>query len=471
MKINMITYTSTFLRGIQNISRGNYTSFNLSTVTRSWAKALGIRKQPMVKLYRRSRASQNLFRKIHVIVSTTHKYSVPGREVNTSNIRKIEYIPDKFKLNLSHINARSLAPKSTDFQQYLIQHDINICAVSETWLKEDIEPETLWEIAPQGYKIYSTPCRTGKQGGGLALVCKRKLKMDMVNINANITTMELVIYKSKITMHNIIFILVYHPPNTSVLQFCNELSEILKEIVNIRGEMIMIGDFNIHMDITDDPNTITFNDFLDSFNLHNHVNFPTHKSLHYLDLVITDTSWNIMHTVKQGHMLSDHNFIDCSLHIEKPKPQTKTVTYRKLKNIDIKTLGEDMGEALEAANNCSDLAALVDMYNVKLSAVLDNHAPQKTKTVKISHCQPWFNDFIKEQIVLRRKKEKTFRLDPTDYNYQAFYYKCRYVSNITKHAKKQYYLESIKNCDRDAKSLFNLANKLLFRKEPPPSQM
>ena len=89
----MITYTSTFLRDIQNVSRGNYTSFNLSTVSRSWAIALGIRKQPMVKPYRRSRAGQNLFRKIHVIVSATHKYSVPGREVNISNIRKIEYIP------------------------------------------------------------------------------------------------------------------------------------------------------------------------------------------------------------------------------------------------------------------------------------------------------------------------------------------------------------------------------------------
>ena len=85
----------------------------------------------------------------------------------------------------------------------------------------------------------------------------------------------------------------------------------------------MIGDFNICMDIMDDPNTITFNDFLDSFNLHNHFNFPTHKSPHYLDLVITNTNWNIMHTVKQGDMLSDHNFIDWSLHIEKPKSQTK----------------------------------------------------------------------------------------------------------------------------------------------------
>ena len=117
--------------------------------------------------------------------------------------------------------------------------------------------------------------------------------------------------------------------------------------------------------------------FVDSFNLHNHVNFPTHKSLYYLDLVITNTNWNIVHTVKQGYMLTDHNFIDCSLHIEKPKPQTKTVPYRKLKNIYIKTLGEDMGEALEAANNCSDLSALVDIYNVKLSEVLDNHSTTK----------------------------------------------------------------------------------------------
>ena len=246
---------------------------------------------------------------------------------------------------------------------------------------------------------------------------------------------ELVIYNSRIAMHGIILVLVYCPPNTSVLQFCNELSDVLEEMVNIRGEMIMIGHFNIHMDITDDLNTIDFNDFLDSFNLHNNVNFPTHTSLHYLDLVITNTNWNIMHTAKQGHMLQDHNFIDCSLHIEKPKPQTKTVTYRKLKNIDINTLGEDMGEALEVANNCSDLAVLVDM---KLSELLENYTPQKTKTVKISHYQPWFNDFIKEQFVLRRKKEKTFNFDPTDYNYQAFYYQHRYVSNITKHAKNQY---------------------------------
>ena len=211
MKINMITCTSTFLRGMQNISRGNYTRFNLSTVMRSWVIALGIRKQPMVKSYRISMAGWNLFRKYRLLYLQPTSI-VYLREKSTLAILGRLNIYQTNSNWMSHIiNVRSLAPKSTDFQQYVIQHDINICAVSETWLKEDIEPKTLWKIAPQGYKIYSTPCRIGKQSGGLALVSKQKLKIDMVNINANITTMGLVIYKSKIAMHSIILALGYCP--------------------------------------------------------------------------------------------------------------------------------------------------------------------------------------------------------------------------------------------------------------------
>ena len=126
-----------------------------------------------------------------------------------------------------------------------------------------------------------------------------------------------------------------------------------------------------------------------------------------------------------------------------------------------------MGEALEAANSCSDLAALVDMYSVKLSEVLDNHTPKRPKQSRFHIINPGSITSLKNKFVLRRKKEKTFGPDPTDYNYQAFYYQYRYDSNMTKHAKKQYYMESIKNCDRDAKSLFNLAINCYSRKNHP----
>ena len=48
------------------------------------------------------------------------------------------------------------------------------------------------------------------------------------------------------------------------------------------GKLVLLGDFNIHMDVVDDIDMITFNDFLDSFNLENLVHF-SHTSV--------DTNW------------------------------------------------------------------------------------------------------------------------------------------------------------------------------------
>ena len=46
--------------------------------------------------------------------------------------------------------------------------------------------------------------------------------------------------------------------------------------VEDRGKLILIGDFNIHMDSMNHPDTIIFNDCLDSLNLINLVDFPMH---------------------------------------------------------------------------------------------------------------------------------------------------------------------------------------------------
>ena len=70
---------------------------------------------------------------------------------------------------------------------------------------------------------------------------------------------------------------VYRIPNTSVLTLCNEMANVLENnIVSDRGETVLIGNFNIHMDDPEDLDTITFIDFLDSLDLINLVNFRTH---------------------------------------------------------------------------------------------------------------------------------------------------------------------------------------------------
>ena len=63
---------------------------------------------------------------------------------------------------------------------------------------------------------------------------------------------------------------------------CSELSDLIKtNILEDHGHLIMLGDFNIHMDKPEHPDTVTFNDILESFDLVNYTTFPTHLSRQY----------------------------------------------------------------------------------------------------------------------------------------------------------------------------------------------
>ena len=90
------------------------------------------------------------------------------------------------------------------------------------------------------------------------------------------------------------------------------------------------------------------------------------------------------------------------------------------------------------------------------------------KVIKQSHNQPWFNDTIKSEIMLRRKKEHTFFADPTRYNFQAFYNQRRYIANLIKTAQRTYYITQLKENQMDYKKIYQIANKLLFRSKSSP---
>ena len=136
-------------------------------------------------------------------------------------------------------------------------------------------------------------------------------------------------------------LVIYRQPMTSVIKFCEELASIFEsDIVSMHGKLMITGDFNIHMELMRDPDTITFMDFLDFFNLQNHVNFSTHIHHHHLDLVISDMLDSILSSLNPGHLLSDHHFIHIKLHINKPVSLNTDISYRKIRSIDYQDIKE-----------------------------------------------------------------------------------------------------------------------------------
>ena len=75
-------------------------------------------------------------------------------------------------------------------------------------------------------------------------------------------------------------------------------------------KVIVVGDFNIHVDVENDSLNINFNSILDSIGFSQSVQRPTHCLNHTLDLVLTYGIESEQLTVfPQNPVLSDHFLI------------------------------------------------------------------------------------------------------------------------------------------------------------------
>ena len=134
------------------------------------------------------------------------------------------------------------------------------------------------------------------------------------------------------------------------------------------------------------PETTTFFEFMESFNLRNHTNFATHISNHYLDLALTEHRSTVISKIDRSDLFSDHHFVDLTLALSHSIPKLTMVKYRKLRGIDDELFSNNLAESLaEGYNPADDVSSLVDGYNKSLAQVLDKHAPVKSKAVWKTH--------------------------------------------------------------------------------------
>ena len=84
-------------------------------------------------------------------------------------------------------------------------------------------------------------------------------------------------------------LLVYRPPGLSTSLFLEEFSKLLEYITADQRQkrLLIVGDFNIHVDNPNDTTAMQFLDLLDCFNLVQHVSEKTHAYGHTLDLFVS----------------------------------------------------------------------------------------------------------------------------------------------------------------------------------------
>ena len=100
-------------------------------------------------------------------------------------------------------------------------------------------------------------------------------------------------WKLDLNSKNLLVIGIYHLSNTkngSNQVFINEFSKMLEEVQSGNLQLIIMGNFNLHVNSEEDNDIQQFLDMLEASGLHQLLEFSTYKHGNILDLVIVENA-------------------------------------------------------------------------------------------------------------------------------------------------------------------------------------
>jgi exonuclease III len=152
---------------------------------------------------------------IPVIVSSRLQQNVTSR-CNATNLHAIKLtnaisVTSHKLLKFGYLNARSCRDKATEISDFVIDNNIDVCTITETWLgKGDRDRIMCGDLTPSGYKRLHVPQSVGR-GGGVAVIHTSSLKIvkQQVPNHTSYEAMELVLSTGNDSVR---LIVVYRPP-------------------------------------------------------------------------------------------------------------------------------------------------------------------------------------------------------------------------------------------------------------------
>ncbi len=206
---------------------------------------------------------------IPVVCGSRNKY-ISGlymkRGVNYNNLTQvpltsIRSLPGKHMLmDCCLLNTRSVRNKAIIVKDYVVENNIDLVGLTETWLKPGVaDAAKIEDLKPNGYKL-PHEARKKKRAGGVGILHRS---------NIDIATKESVTFKSFEYMETVLrspcksvrVIAVYRPPPSkenrlTCKMFFEDFTVYLEQQTITNGCLLIIGDFNFHVEDVSDSNAI-----------------------------------------------------------------------------------------------------------------------------------------------------------------------------------------------------------------------
>ena len=184
-------------------------------------------------------------------------------------------------------NVRSLCNKLPDLMEHILDNNPDIVLLTETWLGSDKNSITA-EIKTYGFELFHDrrKNRAKEKDGGVGVMVKANKSAKQVAVK-QYSTFEHTIVKLSRKNSKILFIItIYRLQSESISIFFDEFAELLDLYAVSNEDFVIAGDVNIHVE-TDSLYSTKFREVLNLYNLKQHVQGPTHREGHTVDVIIT----------------------------------------------------------------------------------------------------------------------------------------------------------------------------------------
>jgi hypothetical protein len=130
-------------------------------------------------------------------------------------------------------------------------------------------------------------------------------------------------------------LIIYKPPSSPPSRFFDELSLAMEAVCSTRDKLVVIGVFNIHVELAENAVALTFLGLMEAFGLTQCVAVPTHIKDRTLDMVFTRDVENCVSQTCVTSLISDHYAVQCCLVVHTPRWPIGRTLFRSLRSIEL----------------------------------------------------------------------------------------------------------------------------------------
>ena len=216
-----------------------------------------------------------------------------------------------------------------------------------------------------------------------------------------------------------VIVCIYRKQEILFKLFKDELVSLMDKMSSIGGKLLVVGDFNVWADEIKGKDTVELYDLMNAYGLVQMVEGPTQRNGHTLDHVYAnpyqmETDYEIIN--EQINFTTDHLPIMLKIPTGNVANETQTVSYRRLKDVDMLRFRHDLQTAVNEIDSAqTNFAEHIHLFDQSTRAIVENHAPVISKKLR-NKTPMWLDVEYKRNRSLRRKYERNWRKNKTETN-------------------------------------------------------